>query len=549
MNDEITGVITDIDNMEASISGIEELTVSMEIPAATGGRMGVFEIHLAYEEGWELVDMIYADIVRAYEAGKELRVINDTYGIMAYFVKVHAGAFIFNTIDGAWIIEYFIDQEEISEVRRNITETDPTVPSWAKEPTKPSYTATEVGALPADTPIPSKVSDLENDLGFLTNEVDPTVPQWAKQQNKPSYTAQEVGALPADTAIPSKVSDLENDLHFLTAETDPTVPAWAKAENKPSYSFSEIGSKPSSLSGYGIDDAYTKSEVDGLVSGVLHYKGTKAAVSQLPSSGNTVGDVWHVTADGSEWAWDGSQWQELGTAVDLSGYVQTSRTVNGKALSSDVTLDADDVGALPDDTAIPAKTSDLQNDSGYIDTAIYYGTCASAAADTTKIVACSDFMSADLKAGAAIFVRFNETNTGAVGSLILNVNSTGAKNIKYINNGTLGNLQAAGHLKANTTYLFVYDGTYWVAFFNYNSTYSSLSQADMQTGTATTGRLITAAMLKAAVEYHALVKSVNGQTGDVVLSIPTVPTDVSAFTNDAGYLTLETLPTYNGGVS
>ena len=44
------------------------------------------------------------------------------------------------------------------------------------------------------------------------------------------------------------------------------------------------------------------------------------------------------------------------------------------------------------------------------------------------------------------------------------------------------------------------------------------------------------------------VKSVNGQTGDVSLTIPTVPTTVSSFTNDAGYLTLDTLPVYDGGV-
>lgn len=31
-------------------------------------------------------------------------------------------------------------------------------------------------------------------------------------------------------------------------------------------------------------------------------------------------------------------------------------------------------------------------------------------------------------------------------------------------------------------------------------------------------------------------------------TIPTVPTNVSAFNNDAGYLTLSTLPIYNGGV-
>ena len=47
-------------------------------------------------------------------------------------------------------------------------------------------------------------------------ETDPTVPSWAKQQNKPTYTAQEVGALPSDTTIPTKVSQLQNDSGFGT---------------------------------------------------------------------------------------------------------------------------------------------------------------------------------------------------------------------------------------------------------------------------------------------------------------------------------------------
>ena len=125
-----------------------------------------------------------------------------------------------------------------------------------------------------------------------------------------------------DNAIPTNVSSFTNDAGYLTSytETDPTVPSWAKASAKPSYNFSELGNKPTTISGYGITDAYTKTQVDGLVSGVLHYKGTKATTSALPTSGNTTGDVWHVTADGSEWAWDGSAWQELGTAVDLSNY-------------------------------------------------------------------------------------------------------------------------------------------------------------------------------------------------------------------------------------
>ena len=48
---------------------------------------------------------------------------------------------------------------------------------------------------------PTNVSAFENDAGYLTGytESDPTVPQWAKAQTKPTYTASEVGATtPAD---------------------------------------------------------------------------------------------------------------------------------------------------------------------------------------------------------------------------------------------------------------------------------------------------------------------------------------------------------------
>ena len=56
--------------------------------------------------------------------------------------------------------------EEKSYIRNKPT--IPDVPSWAMQPTKPSYTAEDVDALPSDTFIPSKTSELENDSGFLT---------------------------------------------------------------------------------------------------------------------------------------------------------------------------------------------------------------------------------------------------------------------------------------------------------------------------------------------------------------------------------------------
>lgn len=60
------------------------------------------------------------------------------------------------------------DKAKVASALQSYTETDPTVPAWAKQSTKPSYTAAEVGALPSTTKIPSKTSDLSNDSGFLT---------------------------------------------------------------------------------------------------------------------------------------------------------------------------------------------------------------------------------------------------------------------------------------------------------------------------------------------------------------------------------------------
>ena len=55
--------------------------------------------------------------------------------------------------------------------------------------------------------------------------------------------------------------------------------------------------------------------------------------------------------------------------TQLNAKVPNTRKVNNKALSADITLTASDVGALPSTTAIPSKTSDLTNDSGFITSA------------------------------------------------------------------------------------------------------------------------------------------------------------------------------------
>jgi len=137
---------------------------------------------------------------------------------------------------------------------QSFTETDPTVPAWAKVSTPPyltSYTETD-----PNVPSWAKVETPP----YLTSytETDPTVPSWAKVSTPPYLTtetdAAALDALASATnalaqiipTVPENVSAFTNDAGYLTehqslaftndflkAETDPTVPAWAKVSTPP----------------------------------------------------------------------------------------------------------------------------------------------------------------------------------------------------------------------------------------------------------------------------------------------------------------------------
>ena len=92
--------------------------------------------------------------------------------------------------------------------------------------------------------IPTKVSELTNDSGYITSytETDPTVPAWAKASTKPTYTASEVGALPNTTVIPSALSDLTEDTSHRTV-TDTEKSTW-NAKSDFSGSYNDLTDKP-----------------------------------------------------------------------------------------------------------------------------------------------------------------------------------------------------------------------------------------------------------------------------------------------------------------
>ena len=77
------------------------------------------------------------------------------------------------------------------------------------------------------------------------------------------------------------------------------------------------GTNPTTIAGYGITDAYTKTEIDTKLTGGMHYKGSVQTVADLPASGNQTGDFYNVIATGENYAWDGSAWDQTGSMVDL----------------------------------------------------------------------------------------------------------------------------------------------------------------------------------------------------------------------------------------
>lgn len=95
-------------------------------------------------------------------------------------------------------------------------------------------------------------------------------------------------------------------------ETDPTVPAWAKTPTKPTYTAAEVGA-------LSIDDANNNFAKKSDISTVYKWKGSKDTYDQLPTEGNSVGDIWNVKDTNMNYGWtEDGIWDPLGSPVEIS---------------------------------------------------------------------------------------------------------------------------------------------------------------------------------------------------------------------------------------
>ena len=192
----------------------------------------------------------------------------------------------------------------------------------------------------ANIVVPTKVSDLTNDTGFITASEVPetyTLPDATATEKGGVKIGNNVKVVGATISVDDASASAKGVVQLAIAATDDdtkaaTAGALYDVNTDLSAKIAAKQSPATSLAGYGITDAYTKTEINSMVSSVLHYKGTKTSYSDLPKTGNVVGDVWnieenapgyHVNA-GDNVAWNGTTWDVLAGTVDLSAYVQTS---------------------------------------------------------------------------------------------------------------------------------------------------------------------------------------------------------------------------------
>ena len=227
-----------------------------------------------------------------------------------------------------------------------LDETDPTVPDWAKQPERPSYTASEVGALPNTTKIPSKTSDLQNDSGFLTEHQD--LSNYARKNEVPK-TASDVGADASGTAE-SKVSahnvsdTAHNDIRLLVQGLTERLNALADSDDTTLDQMSEV---------------------------VAYIKSNKSLIDAITTGKVSVSDIVdNLTTNVSNKPLSAAQGVALKSLIDAivvptkmselendSGFLTEHQDLSGYALKSEVPKSASDVGADAAGTAV-AKVSE-----------------------------------------------------------------------------------------------------------------------------------------------------------------------------------------------
>ena len=324
-----------------------------------------------------------------------------------------------------------------------------------------AHTTINVSSGAANFNVPTATSHLTNDSGFITSFTDENVKSTAVTAATTYYLTGSTSSSTATGGL-SKHAAIKA---YVTANT--STGGSARIDLGNTTATTSAGGKEGIIRLYGTSATY-----------YVELKAGAPSANRTISFPNKAGTV------------------ALTTDIPTVSYPVTS--VNNK--TGAVSLSASDVGALPSTTAIPSKTSDLTNDSGfltsYTETDPIFSASAAAGITSTDISNWNSIVSDDKTWNGVSLTTGNnvisESFTLYV-PVLTNSAGTSAKTVKAVASGTqstsannLVRYDANGYLVSRTT-----------------------SANDNSTKVATTAY--------------------------VDAAIPTVPTNVSAFTNDSGY--------------
>lgn len=136
--------------------------------------------------------------------------------------------------------------------------------------------------------------------------------------------------------------------YWIDLQSDPygrVIKTWTGSEwstitdsdllNKIEAELENKANKATTLSGYGITDAYTKTQVDSKVASVYRVKGSVANFDALPTTA-VVGDVYNLTDTGANYVCivaNPAEWDKLSETVDLSHCVASDDISNVVAMT------------------------------------------------------------------------------------------------------------------------------------------------------------------------------------------------------------------------
>jgi hypothetical protein len=215
--------------------------------------------------------------------------------------------------------------------------------------------------------VPTAVSAFENDVNYLTSETDPTVPDWAKAENKPTYSYSEIANRPTN------VSSFTNDANYITNTVNDLLYYYKKTDT---YSTSEINALVGSITHFSWEIYANISSITNPSQNVLYLigptgTGTDKYEEFVYTTNNEFIKIGDTTIDLSNYVQkDGNKQlstEDFTTALlnKLNG-IETGAQVNIKPDWNAVTGDSSEILNKP---TIPTNVSDLTNDIGYITSA------------------------------------------------------------------------------------------------------------------------------------------------------------------------------------